>query len=301
MFIEPSFPETRADDNIFPFGYACLGAILQHAGHKVKYVFPEANSLSMQDVVDHIAKTDVNLIGIGGLFPYLPTIIKFVGAIKAVRPDIPVVLGGPMVTYTPELVLKKTGCDFCIAGEGEIALLKFVNCLESGDDYSNIPGLVFQRDGQIINNGLGEVMPFEHIPMPNWDDFPMEYYMYSDWYLPVWSRTRNKRVFAWLLSRGCPMKCNFCASGCKPRYKTVDQAMAELRQIVDRFDPHYLLLVDNFLTRSKKYTTEFCEALITNKFRFKFSITARVNMVDSQLLALMKKAGCQIIFYGLEC
>ncbi|MFC1965980.1 B12-binding domain-containing radical SAM protein [Chloroflexota bacterium] len=301
MFIEPSFPEVPTADVVFPFNYACLGAVLQRAGHQVEYVFPAANHLSTQDVVNQLSKTDSKLIGIGGLLPYLPAIIKFVELAKAARPDIPIVLGGPMVTYMPELVLKKTSADFCVAGEGEIALLKFVNSLEKGEDYSNIPGLVFRRDGQIINNGMGEVMPFEEIPMPNWNDFPMEYYMYSDWYLPKWSRKKKESVVAWLVSRGCPMKCNFCASGCEPRYKTVEQAMAELREIVERFDPDYVMFVDNFLTPNRKYTTEFCEALIANRFHFKFSITARVNIVNPELLALLKKAGCQMIFYGLEC
>ena len=70
MFVEPTFPETHADDVVFPFGYACLGAILQHAGHKVEYVLPVANRLSIQDVIEHIVKTDTDLIGIGGLLPY---------------------------------------------------------------------------------------------------------------------------------------------------------------------------------------------------------------------------------------
>ncbi len=301
MFIQPDFPETLAYDSIFPFGYASMGAVLQHAGHEVEYVCPAAKHLSMENVVDYVARSDANLIGIGGLLPYLAAIIKLVRMIKSVRQDIPVVLGGMMATYTPELVLRKAGADFCIAGEGEIPLLKLVNSLENGNDYSTIPGLVFQREGQMINNGVGEVMPFEEIPMPNWKDFPMDYYLYSDWYLPKYSRTRNERVFAWLLSRGCPLKCNFCASGCKARYKKVDRAMTELREIVALFDPDYLLLTDNFLMHNRKYITEFCEGLIANKFRFKFSITGRFDMVDSQLLALMKKAGCQVIFYGLEC
>ena len=301
VFLEPTFPEIHADDVIFPFGYAYLGAVLQRAGHKVEYVIPAVDRLALQDVVDHIAGIDTDLIGIGGLIPYFSAIIRLVRMIKAVRSDIPIVLGGPMVTYMPEQVLKKTGTDFCIAGEGEIALLKLVNCLESRHDYSYIPGLVFQRDGQIINNGMGESMPFEDIPMPNWADSSMEFYMYSDWWLPKWSRVKPKRVFTWMFSRGCPMKCNFCASGCEARYKTVNQSMAELRNIVDRFDPDYMMFVDNFLTLNKKYTSEFCEALITNGVRFKFSATGRVNVVDRQLLALMKKAGCQVIFYGLEC
>lgn len=301
MFIEPSFPEVRVDDAIFPFGYACLGAVLQRKGHKVSYVLPASKHMNMQEVIERIKETDANLIGIGGLYPYLPIIIEFVKKIKSVRPDIPVVLGGSMVTYTPDLVLKKTGADFCVVGEGEIALPKLVDCLEKKSDYSDIPGLVFFKDGRVINNGMGEVMPFENIPMPNWDDFPMDFYMYPSWFLPKWSRKKPERTFAWLLSRGCPMKCNFCASGCEPRYKTIEQAIIELREIVEKFDPDYMMFVDNFLTRNKKYAAEFCESLIKNGFRFKFSITARVNMVDPQLLALLKKAGCQMIFYGLEC
>ncbi len=301
IFIQPDFPETRAYDSIFPFGYACMGAVLQREGHRVEYVCPAAKHLGMENVVDYIARSNANLIGIGGLLPYLSAIIKLVGMIKSVRPDIPVVLGGMMATYTPELVLRKARADFCIAGEGEIALLKLVNNLENGEDYSSIPGLVFERDGQIVNNGMGEIMPLEDIPMPNWDDFPMDYYLYGDWYLPKYSRTRNERVFSWLLSRGCPMKCNFCASGCKARYKKVDRAMAELCEIVELFDPDYLLLTDNFLLHNRKYITEFCEALIANRFRFRFSMTGRFDIVEPQLLALMKKAGCQVIFYGLEC
>lgn len=301
IFIEPSFTKTHADDNIFPFGYACLGAILQREGHNVEYVLPAANRLSMQDVINHISKTDANLIGIGGLLPYLPRVIEFVEMIKSVRPDLPIVLGGPMVTYMPELVLNKTGANFCIAGEGEIALLKLVRCLEAGENYSNIPGLVFKKGGQISNNGFGEIMPLEDIPLPNWNDFPMEFYLYSGWYLPTWSRKNQERVFAWLLSRGCPMKCNFCASGCKARYKTIDQSIDELREIANKFDPDYLLFVDNYLMRNKKHTMEFCEAIIKNGFRFKFSITGRVNVVDKEMLSIMKKAGCQMVFYGLEC
>ena len=301
LFVENSFPDTNADDVIFPFGYASLGAVLQRAGHRVEYVFPTANRLNMQTVIDYIAKTDANLICIGSLLPGLPAVIKFLEMIKSVRYDLPVVLGGPMVTYTPELVLKKTGADFCIAGEGEIALRKLVDSLCNGTDYSNIPGLVYQRNGQMINNGRGEVMPFEEIPMPNWDDFPMDYYLYSDWYLPKWSRTKKERVFSWMISRGCPMKCNFCASGCEPRYKTINQSMAELREIADRFDPDYIMFVDNFFAVNKTYATSFCEELIANKFHFKYSITCRANVVDPQLLELMKKSGCQMIFYGLEC
>jgi len=145
-------------------------------------------------------------------------------------------------------------------------------------------------------------MPLEDIPMPNWDDFPMDYYMYAGSHAPIWSTdTGPQRAFTWLLGRGCPMRCNFCASGCEPRYKTITQSVTELQEIVDRFDPDYITFADNLFTPNKKYTVELCEAFIANGFRFKFSVTSRADLVNPELLAVMRRAGCQAIFYGLEC
>lgn len=300
-FIQPDFPEVQSDDSVFPFGYSSLAALLIKAGHEVDILFPGAYGLTLQDIAKTVKENKAEVFAIGGLFPYLPVVEKLTAMIKKLRADARVVLGGPMVTHTPELVLRKTGADFCIAGEGEIALLELVKCLENNIDYSNIKGIVFRRDNEIVNNGLAELMPLEKIPMPNWEKFPMEYYIYSDWYLPSWSRTRQKRVMSWLASRGCPMKCNFCASGCAPRYKKISQVISELDEINDRFHPSYIMMVDNFLMKDRQYSTEFCKGLIKKNFPFKYSMTGRVNIVDSSLLRLFKESGCEIIFYGLEC
>ena len=301
VLVEPSFIGTHGYGVMFPFGYACLGAVLQREGHNVDYIFPAARRLNLEDVINYITNTDADLIGIGGLFSYLPAVIEFVGKTKAMLPDMPIVVGGQMATHTPKLVLEKTGADFCIAGEGEVPLLSLVKCLQSGNGYSDVAGLFFLREGQVTGSGLGEPMSFEDIPMPNWSDFPMDYYMYAGPHpSPYWD-TGPRRSFPWLLSRGCPMRCNFCASGCEPRYKSIAQSVTELQEIVRTFRPDHIVFGDNFFTRNRKYTTELCEAFLTSEFRFEFTATARANSVDPQLLALMRKAGCRAIFYGLEC
>ncbi len=301
IFIEPIFPGTVGYEVVFPFGYASLGAVLQREGHEIEYLFPIANRQRIQDVIDHISNTDADAIGIGGLLSHLPTVIELVRLIKDVRPDIPIVLGGQMVTYTPELALKKTGADFGIAGEGEVSLSKLLNSIEYDHDYSNIPGLVFRQGGLVISNGMSEIMPLDNIPLPNWDDFPMDYYMYAGSHPIIWSDRTPKRVFTWMLSRGCPMRCNFCVSGCDSRYKTISQSIRELKEIVSRFDPDYVIFVDNYFTRNEKYVFDLCEAFIANEFHFKFSATCRADFVNPRLLLEMKKAGCEMIFYGLEC
>lgn len=97
------------------------------------------------------------------------------------------------------------------------------------------------------------------------------------------------------------MKCNFCASGCPPRYKSIAQSVTELQEIVRTFRPDHIVFVDNLFTRNRRYTTELCRAFLASGFRFEFTATARADSVDPQLLALMRKAGCRSIFYGLEC
>jgi anaerobic magnesium-protoporphyrin IX monomethyl ester cyclase len=140
MFVDPSTPATHGYEVIFPFGYASMGAILQREGHEVEYLFPSVAGLGVQAVIDQVARSEADLIAMGGLLPYMPTIIELVRGIKAIRPNIPVVLGGQMVTHTPDLLLKMTHADFCICGEGEVAFSKLIDCLQSGKDYSTVPG-----------------------------------------------------------------------------------------------------------------------------------------------------------------
>jgi radical SAM superfamily enzyme YgiQ (UPF0313 family) len=137
--------------------------------------------------------------------------------------------------------------------------------------------------------------------MPRWDDFPMDYYMYAGSYPPWWSDRRGKRVFTWILSRGCPMRCNFCASGCRPRRKSLAQSISELQEIVERFNPDHITFVDNVLAVDKEGLVRICESFASSGFHFEFSAACRVDLVDRHLLAAMRRAGCRAIFYGLEC
>lgn len=298
MLIQVEPPDDIQDFN-FPMGYAALDSVLTKHGHEVELVFTIAYHLSDQDIIKKVNESKAQIIGIGGMFPYLQRAEMLVKLIREARPDVKIVLGGWMVTYVPELVLQKTGADFLIRGEGEIAFLKLVNCLEHNSSYSAIKGLVFKDGNKIVDNGFGEVMPFEDIPMPNWEKFPMEYYMRTGWYFSSFA-TGYDRIIGWAASRGCPGKCNFCTPGVSVRYKNMDLLMKELHEIEDKFHPTCIYWMDNLTMGSKSYCKKFCQALIKEKFKFRYFITGRADMVDREMLRLLKESGCVCILYGLE-
>ena len=298
MLIQAEPPNDVQDFN-FPMGYASLDSVLTKHGHEVELLFTVAYLLTEKDIESKVKESKAQVIGIGGMWPYLKRVEMLVKLIKEVRPDVKIVLGGWMATYLPELVLEKTGADFCIAGEGEVAFLKLINSLENNDDYSNIKGLVFREGDRFVNNGFGELMPFEDIPMPNWEKFPMEYYLRVGWYFNSFA-TGYDRVMGWAASRGCPGKCNFCTPGAALRYKKMDLLVDELHEINNRFHPTFMYWMDNLTMGSKGYCTKFCESLINEKFEFRYFITGRVDIVDREILRLLKESGCVCILYGLE-
>ena len=298
MLIQAEPPDDIQDFN-FPMGYAALDSVLTQAGHEVEILFTVAYHLTEQDIARRIRESRPGVIGIGGMWPYLKRVEMLVQLIRDVAPEVKVVLGGWMVTYLPELVLAKAKPDFCIAGEGEIAFRQLVDALDGNGDPSQIAGVVFRDGGQIVNNGLGECMSLDDLPLPNWEKFPMEYYLRVGWYFNSFC-TGYDRVIGWATSRGCPGKCNFCTPGTRIRYKRMDLLMQELHEIEDRFHPTFLYWMDNLTMGSVGHGKRFAQALIDENFKFRYFATGRVDRVDRDMLELLKESGCVCVLYGLE-
>lgn len=299
LFIQCEPPQETQDFN-FPIGYACLAAVLERGGHQTQTLYTVAYHLTDEDIAKAVRDSEASVFAIGGMFPYLKRIEHLVHMIKAIRPGAKVVIGGSAVTYCPELAMRKTGADFGIRGEGEVALLKLIDALDGGQDYSKIPGLCYWQDGHLLDNGLGELMPLEEIPLPIWEKIPMEYYMRTGWYFAPFTKGHD-RIISWLASRGCPMKCNFCSSGVTPRYKRVQQVVDELMEIKQRFHPTFLYMTDNLTMGNRRYCKELFEGFINAKLNLPMHITGRVDIVTKDLLGLLNEAGVKYIFYGVEC
>ena len=104
-------------------------------------------------------------------------------------------------------------------------------------------------------------------------------------------------------SRGCPWRCDFCASSIliAPRYQTkpVAKVLAELRRIKSIWHRPFIEFADDNTFVNKAYSKELMRALIPEGIRF-FTETDVSFADDPELIALAHEAGCKQVLIGLE-
>ena len=104
-------------------------------------------------------------------------------------------------------------------------------------------------------------------------------------------------------SRGCPWKCDFCASSIliTPRYQTkpVSQVVDEIRRIKTIWSRPFIEFADDNTFVDKRHSKELMRALIKEQIRF-FTETDISFGDDLELISLARDAGCRQVLIGLE-
>jgi len=129
-------------------------------------------------------------------------------------------------------------------------------------------------------------------PVPVYDLFPNDKYNYP---------FATEKPFAVVLTNfGCPFKCRFCIMpelGFK--HRPVENAMAELRYLKEHgFGNIYFN--DQTFGANRGRTRELLEAMIDNDIGIGWLCFSRADVMTPDMVALMKRAGCHTILFGVE-
>jgi radical SAM superfamily enzyme YgiQ (UPF0313 family) len=113
----------------------------------------------------------------------------------------------------------------------------------------------------------------------------------------------NYRMFWLQTTRGCPHDCNFCVAsnifGKRFRFKSVEQVVEEIKFIKSvNINPRISFADDNMFV-NKNYSKSVLEKIIPLNIRW-FAQTDISVAEDMELLILLKKSGCSILFIGFE-
>jgi radical SAM superfamily enzyme YgiQ (UPF0313 family) len=139
------------------------------------------------------------------------------------------------------------------------------------------------------------------VPFPARDLSDFERYLSPPGLIRGWASARHASM---LSSRGCPFRCTFCAShlqlGRRFRQRSVDNVLAELDHLVDRYAIRGVYWVDDIFTGDRAWVRELCTQLLARPYRLEWGCQSRVTGIDRVTLEAMKAAGCVQIDFGVE-
>lgn len=260
----------------------------------IRYNGDEKPSNLLAFVVEHIKSLSFDILGLSTICSSYPLTLRIAREIKKLDPSVKIILGGPQASSVDVPTMEAFPfIDFVVRGEAEDTFLILLEALSISDSYTElekIPGITFRKGADIIRNpNATPVLDLDNLPLP-------AYYLDPaiDEYVSI----------SLEVGRGCPFNCTFCSTSeffnRTFRLKSPQKIIEQMKFIKNMYGINNITLVHDNFTVNRKKVVEFCEALLNLGEDFFWSCSARTDQVDEELIALMAKAGCKGIFFGVE-
>lgn len=286
-------------------GPSYLLAGLAEAGHQVAYVDGDALNLIQEQAAEKILETDPDLVGFSLTTPLFGETKDVARLLREAGWKGHIALGGYHPTALPEESLKLIPeADSVTVGEGDHTIVELVNALEKKEGLETISGLIYRTNhgGEEVitgNKQAGMVNNLDDAPLPAFEYYPMERYV-----SPMWSGEEDKVMGGLVTCRGCPFQCEFCADGAesllKLRNHSVERVVREAKRLIENFGVDYLVFYDDTFTVYRKRIVEICALMASEGIDIPFMVTTRVDLVDYELLKILRDTGCFLVTYGFE-
>jgi hypothetical protein len=215
----------------------------------------------------------------------LPTTKEVIQRIRSVA-KVPIVCGGPGFSLMPKECFNYLEPDLGIAGDGGEAFAQLAQCLESGEAYQNLPGLVFRNDQDAVTaNGLAYS---SFARPPRLEELDMARYEQSGFGIGIVTKLDDnfshsmgpsKDANAWRVLR------------------PIEEVVAEIQDLKDRFGLRKVFFIDSGFNVPLAHAKSLCQSIMKTNLRVHWnSYLAPVpEACDDEVLELMKRAGAGLV------
>lgn len=277
-----------------PLDLAYCAAILEKDGVDVAIVDANAEELGPKEVARRARSFDKVFITSTSLdrwqCPHLD-LNPFLKTVHALRDAVPeVYVLGSHGTVRPAEMLAETGARAVVRGEPE----RTVQLLAKGHRLSDVQGITYSNKGSVVSTPDQKPANMEEFPLPAFHLLPMHLYHYE---------VLGNHFALFEMSRGCASNCTFCllkTYGVGIRKKSADRLLTEIDYAIREFGVRTAYFIDLEFTVLRKQVVELCRRLIERNYDFTWCCQTRLDLVDDELLFLMKRAGCRLIHTGVE-
>ena len=295
-----------------PFGICYLAAILRKERYEISIIDAQTLGIGIDETVGKVLDYNPDIVGITATTPAIFVANHLSKKIREKLPNIIIVIGGCHISALPqETMLQCPYFDIGIIGEAEktiVPLMREIDNAIKKKQQTYLPDKLKKINGLIIRNNdrkIAQTEPatitnnLDDIPFPAFDLLPpiTEHYR-----IPTQSVDRLPSI-SLITSRGCTGRCTFCdltITGRRPRAHSAEYTFELMRWVNKEFGVRSIMFEDdNFLIFHKRLR-QLGEYLRKDRLDLSWSCTARVDMVNPEILRLAKSLGCWQILYGVE-
>lgn len=290
-------------------GTMLLGTLLLEDGFDVKILrFSEIEGYNtnypvfIEDFLGKILVRKPRCVSFYSVWTDYHVVLRLCEELRKRDSSIHLVIGGPQGSALAMDTMRAfPSVDFICVGEGENTVVPFFRRMLRGEgaDFSEIPGLYFRKDGQIVHNDAP--IPLSDLEsLPFWDER-----LLMEEYTDELGRCDPDRYFMPVdAGRGCPYNCVFCSTSGfwhrTYRLKSADRIMADIRYFHDRFGYRSFLLSHDALTANTQLMEQLCDRIMESGLGISWECSTRIDCVTPELILRMKESGMKNIHMGIE-
>lgn len=283
-----------------PLGILYIATVLREEGVEVSVLDHAAGGFSVRETVNWVKREDPDILGFSTLISSSRTAPILAKEAKSVNPNLTVVLGNFHATFNAARILEKYPfVDVVVQGEGERTCIELVNCLKRGHNLKDVSGISFRKGKQILSTPDSPLIKdIDSLPIPYRKFVDIEYHNTT-----AGINVAPKKFTTVLSSRGCVFKCRFC--GCtrlarnRWRPRTVENILKELSSLTSEGYEQFMFVDDNF-TLNQKRAVAICDEMRSQKIDLEWICEGRVDQCSRGLFQKMAKAGCKMLYFGIE-
>jgi anaerobic magnesium-protoporphyrin IX monomethyl ester cyclase len=279
-----------------PLSLLCLASPLLHAGFDVKLV----DNLIAPDYEQTILRETENALCLGISMltgPHIGAAIRVARAVKKLRPELPIILGGWHASLATEQTLREDFVDAIVRGQGELTLLELVQRIAERKDWLGVKGLSFKQDGKIYHE--------PERPVANINELPAPAYHLAD--PGVYAAASGVRQLAYTSSVGCPYQCNYCTDQVfyKRRFNAyrVERVVNDLAELVPRYNIDHVPLFDSNFLVDRRRAVAIARGIIDSGTKFQWDFQTSTDFLatmSDEDVCLLAESGVHHIGFGTE-
>ncbi|MBN2327321.1 MAG: radical SAM protein [Candidatus Omnitrophica bacterium] len=276
-----------------PMDLLYIAGALEQIGVQAKIVDYPAQEGAWESFENDVRGFQPDALILSITTPTLEEDVKAAAKAKSIDPEIVTLSKGAHFLHLDRQAMRRhSQLDLVMRGEYE----ETVKELASGKSWSDIPGITYRENTDITRN---EDRPF--IQDIDAIAFPARHLIDNDRYRRPDTGEPQATI---VTSRGCPYPCIYClaraVSGAAVRNRSPENVAAELKECIEKHGIRDFLFRSDLFTANKRWVLSLCKAIQDARLDIQWSCNSRVDTLNEEMLAEMKKAGCWLIAFGVE-